>query len=197
MEFNADAAAANSQLALVFLSDSVHKIYNDKDSIGYFMVKEIVPEKDKYFYPEIIYNGYDSTKQYALIEKLNKAKNLIVHVKSIDGKINNTNFSIKLSADNTIKTIFIKVLPPPIQNVSVSPFANVMNVSWDPTSCSNAKGYKIYRKLLENLQKIDEKSTFFFFLFHSFPSPISSFFPFAIHDFLPFLPVSKCFYSVL
>ena len=50
MEFNADAAAANSQLALVFLSDSVHKIYNDKDSIGYFMVKEIVPEKDKYFY---------------------------------------------------------------------------------------------------------------------------------------------------
>lgn len=46
-----------------------------------------------------------------------------------------------------IKTIFIKVLPPPIQNVSVSPFANVMNVSWDPTSCSNAKGYKIYRKV--------------------------------------------------
>ena len=107
MEFNADAAAANSQLALVFLSDSVHKIYNDKDSIGYFMVKEIVPEKDKYFYPEIIFNGYDSTKQYALTDKLNKVKNLIVHIKSIDGKINNANFSIKLSADNTIKTIFI------------------------------------------------------------------------------------------
>ena len=107
MEFNADAAAANSQLALVFLSDSVHKIYNDQDSIGYFMVKEIVPEKDKYFYPEIIFNGYDSTKQYALTDKLNKVKNLIVHIKSIDGKINNANFSIKLSADNTIKTIFI------------------------------------------------------------------------------------------
>ena len=30
-----------------------------------------------------------------------------MHIKSIDGKINNANFSIKLSADNTIKTIFI------------------------------------------------------------------------------------------
>lgn len=46
-----------------------------------------------------------------------------------------------------IKTIFIKVLPPPVQNVSVSPFANVMNVSWSPSPCSNAKGYKIYRKI--------------------------------------------------
>jgi hypothetical protein len=106
LEFNADAAAANNQLALVFLSDSVHKIYNDKDSIGYFIVKDIVPEKDKYFYTDIIYNGYDSTKQYALTDKASSSKNLILHNKSIDGKINNNSFSIKLSANNSIKTIF-------------------------------------------------------------------------------------------
>ncbi len=107
MEFNTDAAAANSQLALVFLPDSVHKIYNNKDSIGNFIVKDIVPEKDKYFYSEMIYNGYDSTKQYAITDKITSPKYSIVHVKSIDGKINNTNFSIKLSANNSIKTIFI------------------------------------------------------------------------------------------
>ena len=35
MEFNTDAAAANNQLALVFLPDSVHKIYNDM--VYYFL----------------------------------------------------------------------------------------------------------------------------------------------------------------
>jgi hypothetical protein len=107
MEFNAEAAAANFQLALVFLPDSVHKIYNNKDSIGHFIVKDIVTEKDKYFYTEMIYNGYDSTKQYAITDKIISPKYPIVHVKSIDGKINNAHFSIKLSANNTIKTIFI------------------------------------------------------------------------------------------
>jgi hypothetical protein len=46
-----------------------------------------------------------------------------------------------------IKTVFIRVLPPPIQNVDVSPLGNTMNVTWSPTSCSNAVGYKIYRKV--------------------------------------------------
>jgi gliding motility-associated-like protein len=46
-----------------------------------------------------------------------------------------------------IKTVFIRVLPPPIQNVDVSPLGNIMNVTWSPTSCSNAVGYKIYRKV--------------------------------------------------
>jgi len=46
-----------------------------------------------------------------------------------------------------IMTVFIRVLPPPIQNVSVSPLGNTMNVSWSPTSCNNASGYKIYRKI--------------------------------------------------
>jgi gliding motility-associated-like protein len=46
-----------------------------------------------------------------------------------------------------IKTVFIRVLPPPIENVSASPIGNTMNISWSPTSCSNAAGYKIYRKV--------------------------------------------------
>lgn len=108
LEFNTEAPSDNNQLALVFLSDSVHKIYNDKDSIGYFMVKDLAVEKDKYYYPEIVYNGYDSTKQYVLVEnKINNQKYPIMHNKSIDGKINNILFSIKLSANNAIKTIFI------------------------------------------------------------------------------------------
>ncbi len=107
LEFKVETPGGLNQLALSFLPDSVHKIYNSKDSIGYFMVKDLVAEKDKYYYSEIIYNGYDSTKQYALTDKINIAKVPIIHGKSIDGKINNTAFSIKLSADNTIKTIFI------------------------------------------------------------------------------------------
>ena len=107
LEFNTEAPGGLNQLALLFLPDSVHKIYNSKDSIGYFMVKNLVEEKDKYYFPEIIYNGYDSSKQYALTDKLKTAKFPILHEKLIDGKINNTSFSIKLSADNTIKTIFI------------------------------------------------------------------------------------------
>lgn len=107
IEFNAEGSLGMNQLALVFLPDTLHKIYKDKDSIGYFLVKDLVTEKDKYYYPEIIYNGYDSTKQYALSDKLTETKLPIIHVKSVEGKINNTSFAIKLSANNTIKTIFI------------------------------------------------------------------------------------------
>ncbi len=107
LEFNSEIPGGINQLALVFLPDSVHKIFNEKDSIGYFMVKDLVMEKDKYYFGEVIYNGYDSTKQYTLTDKAIKNKYPIVHVKSIDGKIYNTPFSIKLSANNTIKTIFI------------------------------------------------------------------------------------------
>lgn len=107
MEFNTEVPSGMNLLALIFLPDSVHKIYNDRDSIGFFVVKDLVMEKDKFNYGEIIYNGYDSTKQFALTEKATKNKYPIVHIKSIDGKIYNTPFSIKLSADNNIKTIFI------------------------------------------------------------------------------------------
>jgi hypothetical protein len=107
MEFNTEVPSGMNILALIFLPDSVHKIYNDKDSIGFFMVKDLVMEKDKFNYGEIIYNGYDSTKQYALTEKATKNKYPIVHLKSIEGKIYNTPFSIKISSNNTLKTIFI------------------------------------------------------------------------------------------
>lgn len=107
LEFNTEAPNSNNQLALIFLPDSVHKIYNNKDSIGYFKVKDLLVEKDNYYFSDIIYNGYDSTKQYLLSNKVNNTKYPILHNKSIDGKINNYSFSIKLSADNTIKTIFL------------------------------------------------------------------------------------------
>ncbi len=137
MEFNADAAAADNQLALVFLSDSVHKIYNNKDSIGYFMVKDIVPEKDKYFFSDIIYNGYDSTKQYALTDKVNNKKYPIIHVKSIDGKINNIPFSIKLSDNNIIKTIFINNKLTMILSGKGKPFQMVLVDKEAPSALSD------------------------------------------------------------
>lgn len=45
-----------------------------------------------------------------------------------------------------IETMFIRVLPPPITNLTATPQANTMVVTWSPTPCTNAEGYKIYRK---------------------------------------------------
>jgi gliding motility-associated-like protein len=45
-----------------------------------------------------------------------------------------------------IKTIKITVVSPPPTNLSVSPQGTSINVNWVPTICSQAAGYKIYRK---------------------------------------------------
>jgi hypothetical protein len=52
--------------AIVFLPDSMHTIYQGNDSVGNFSVRENVAEKNKAYNPNIIYNGYDSTKKYIL-----------------------------------------------------------------------------------------------------------------------------------
>lgn len=107
LEFNTASYGDVNKLALSFLPDSVHKIYKDKDSIGYFLVKDLVPEKDKYYFPEMIYNGYDSTKQFPLSDKSTTIKYPIVHNKTIEGKIYNKQFAIKISAENNLKSIFM------------------------------------------------------------------------------------------
>jgi gliding motility-associated-like protein len=45
-----------------------------------------------------------------------------------------------------IKTIRITVVSPPPTNLVVSPQGTTINVNWTPTICSQALGYKIYRR---------------------------------------------------
>jgi len=40
----------------------------------------------------------------------------------------------------------ITVIAPPVTNVSATPFGNAVNLTWDPSICGNASGYKIYRR---------------------------------------------------
>ena len=86
-----------------FLKDSIHKIYQDKNEIGGFVVKENVLELSKYFYPDRVYNGYDSTKAFALGTFY--AKQLILQASVIEGKVLGHNFSIKINLETNLKTI--------------------------------------------------------------------------------------------
>ncbi|HAA00765.1 MAG TPA: hypothetical protein DEP18_04070 [Flavobacteriales bacterium] len=40
----------------------------------------------------------------------------------------------------------IKVVPPPVTGLVAAPFANTMVLTWNPNSCANIQGYRIYRK---------------------------------------------------
>lgn len=94
-----------SNNAIVFLPDSMHTIYQSNDSIGNFSVRENVMEKNKSYNPNIIYNGYDSTKQYTL--NTYYAKQPIIHSRIIEGKIKNYNFTIQLNYENNLNTILL------------------------------------------------------------------------------------------
>ncbi|MEI7589382.1 MAG: hypothetical protein WCJ68_07790 [Chitinophagia bacterium] len=105
LEFNSEAInnGVEKIAPISFLQDSVHKIYQDKELIGGFMVKENSVEKNKYFYPDKVYNGYDSTKVFPLGTYY--AKQPIVHARVIEGKILDHPFSIKINYVNNLKTI--------------------------------------------------------------------------------------------
>jgi gliding motility-associated-like protein len=44
------------------------------------------------------------------------------------------------------RNVNISIVAPPVDNVRLEPMNNSIWVRWDPTRCSNASGYKIYRK---------------------------------------------------
>lgn len=46
-----------------------------------------------------------------------------------------------------VRSMLIRVVPPPVTGLSVTPSANTMILNWNANSCANIKGYKIYRKL--------------------------------------------------
>jgi len=105
IEFN--SASMNSENenknGIDFLKDSIHKIYQGKNNIGDFIVKENSIEPNKYFYPDIVYNGYDSTNFFPLGTFY--AKQPIIHSRVIDGKLLGQRFSIKMDFENNLKTI--------------------------------------------------------------------------------------------
>ena len=90
---------------IIFLPDAPHTIYLDKDSIGRFKVKESVVEKDKFFNPNIIFNGFDSTKKFNLGTLYEKRK--IISAKVIEGNFKDHHFKILLNYANNLKTIYL------------------------------------------------------------------------------------------
>jgi hypothetical protein len=91
--------------ALQFLSEMPNVIYEGKDSIGYFTVRNGVTEKDKFYYPHKIYNGYDSTKQFEILEQINNSP--IIHTNVITGKAYGQEFSIQFDIGQQLKTILL------------------------------------------------------------------------------------------
>ena len=90
---------------IVFLPDAPHTIYIDNDSIGQFSVKESVVEKDKFFNPNVIFNGFDSTKKFNLGTLYEKRK--IISAKVIEGNFKDRRFKILLNYANNLKTIYL------------------------------------------------------------------------------------------
>lgn len=106
IEFNTHASETENLLSpIVFLPDSMHTIYLDRDSIGYFSVLETVKEKDKFFNPNVIWNGYDSTKKYNIGTLFEKKE--IFSAKVINGRFKQQLFSIHINYANNLKTIYI------------------------------------------------------------------------------------------
>ncbi len=58
-------------------------------------------------------------------------------------KVNDNNAQINLS---DLKTRNITVIGPPVENFSADPIGNSIQLEWNKYSCSNATGYKIYRR---------------------------------------------------
>jgi len=95
----------NPKLAIQFLSEARHRIFQDKDSIGYFIVNDFVKEENKFYYPDIVYNGYDSTQTVNLGTSF--AKQPITHSRVISGSAMNHDFAVQLNYENNITTLLI------------------------------------------------------------------------------------------
>ena len=107
IEFNVEPVFNdnNPKLAIQFLSEATHRIFQDKDSIGYFTVNDFVKEENKFYYPDIVYNGYDSSHTASLGTLF--AKQPIKHSRVISGNAMNHDFVIQLNYENNITTVLI------------------------------------------------------------------------------------------
>jgi hypothetical protein len=93
--------------AIEFLADSLHYIFQEKEIIGKFVVKENEIEKGKYFNPNEIYNGLDSTKKYTVFSGKSFNKQPIIHSRVVSGTLKNHSFIIQFNFDSNIKTILL------------------------------------------------------------------------------------------
>lgn len=106
IEFNQSSNDVPELLSpIIFLPEAPHSIYLDKDSIGAFKVKESVVEQDKFFNPNIIFNGFDSTKKFNMGTLYEKRK--IISAKVIEGNCKGHRFKILLNYANNLKTIYV------------------------------------------------------------------------------------------
>ncbi len=107
LEFNPFMTLINDtkKMGLTFLPEQPHYIYENNDSIGQFKVSDAVVEKDKYYFPNIAYNGYDSTTQFVV--GVNSAPVSIVHDRVIEGVIKNHSFMIQFNHAIGQKSIFV------------------------------------------------------------------------------------------
>ena len=107
IEFNVEPVFNdnNPKLAIQFLSEATHRIFQDKDSIGYFTVNDFVKEENKFYYPDNVYNGYDSSHSVNLGTLF--AKQPIKHSRVISGNAMNHDFVIQLNYENNITTVLI------------------------------------------------------------------------------------------
>jgi len=107
IEFNVEPVFNdnNPKLAIQFLSEATHRIFQDKDSIGYFTVNDFVKEENKFYYPDNVYNGYDSSHTASLGTLF--AKQPIKHSRVISGNAMNHDFVIQLNYENNITTLLI------------------------------------------------------------------------------------------
>jgi hypothetical protein len=92
-------------LAIQFLSEATHRIFQDKDSVGFFTVNDFVKEENKFYYPDIVYNGYDSSHTVNLGTLF--AKQPIKHSRVISGSAMQHEFVIQLNYENNITTLLI------------------------------------------------------------------------------------------
>ena len=95
----------NPEEALLFLPEITPMIFEGKDSVGFFKTKEMVVEKNKYFFTDIIYNGYDSSKQFNLGTTYGQYP--IVHAYVIEGAAYGHTFKIQFSMPQKQRTIIV------------------------------------------------------------------------------------------
>lgn len=107
LEFNTDIAQSNetNKPALIFIPEMTHILYDGKDSVGNLVVKNGVAEKNKFYYPDQIYNGYDSSKKYTM--GTSYGAQAIVHERVVEGKVLNHDFAIQFDFSQRQKTILM------------------------------------------------------------------------------------------
>jgi len=104
IEFNNEYVNNTDKIVgIKFLPDSLHHIYQQNERIGTFVVKENVVEQNKAYYPDKVYNGYDSSKIFSLGTFYEKQP--ITNVKSIEGTLLGHEFSVKINGATNLKTI--------------------------------------------------------------------------------------------